>query len=73
MRTGSVSFSVSALQPHRWAVGLSYHYSRISSFFRIKNADMLAYRIANSGERGKIAFYFVVHLIYLSALCVYLD
>lgn len=52
MRTGSVSFSVSALQPHRWAVGLSYHCSRISLLFRIANADILASQIANSGERG---------------------
>ena len=39
MRTSSVSFSVSALQPHRWAVGRSYHRSRISLFFRIANAE----------------------------------
>ena len=53
MRTGSVSFSVSALQPHRWAGGLSYHRCRISLFFRIANADILASRIANLGEQGK--------------------
>ena len=46
MRTGSVSFSASALQPHRWAVGLSYHRSRIPLFFRIANADVLASQIA---------------------------
>ena len=51
MRIGSVSFSVTALQPHCWAVGLSYHRSRISLFFRIANADILATQIANSGER----------------------
>ena len=58
MRTGSVSFSVSALQPHRWAVGLSYHGSRLSLFFRIANADIHGFRIANAGERRFLVFCF---------------
>ncbi len=56
MRTGSVSFSVTALQPHRWAGGLSYHCSRIALFFRIANADIHTFRIANAEERGVIVF-----------------
>ena len=54
MRNGSVSTNVSALQPHRWAVRLSYHCSRISLFSRIANADIHGFRIANAEERGFI-------------------
>ena len=43
---------MTALQPHRWTVGLSYHGSRISSVSRIANADILASRIAKFGRTG---------------------
>ena len=38
--------------PTPYPQGLSYHGSRLLLFFLIANADILASRIANSGERG---------------------